>query len=83
MLFYVYPNHETNEIQYSNPQNESSIIHNNVATYAQALKQFHELNPVPETSSHQRLNFNSTINPFPLKETPSKISLNLFTIRVK
>ena len=55
MLKYVYPNRPTNDIQYSSPPNESPIIHNNVSTYAQALMQFHEFNPVPEISSHKRL----------------------------
>ena len=55
MLKYVYPNRATNDIQYSSPQNEILIIHNNVSTYAQALMQFHESNHVPEPSSHKRL----------------------------
>ena len=55
MLKYIYPNRPTNHIQYSSPPNESPIIHNNVSTYAQVVMQFHESNPVPETSSHKRL----------------------------
>ena len=53
----IYPNRPINHIQYSRPPNESPIIHNNVSTYAQALMQFHESNPVLETSSHKRLKF--------------------------
>ena len=37
MLTYVYTNCATNNIQYSSPQNESPIIHNNVSTYALTL----------------------------------------------
>ena len=55
MLNYIYPNRVTNNIQYTSPQYESPIIHNNVSTYAQALMHFHESNPVPDTSSHKRL----------------------------
>ena len=34
MLKYLYPNRTSTYIQYSSPQNESLIIHNNVSTYA-------------------------------------------------
>ena len=55
ILKYVYPNCTSKDIQYSSQQNEDQIIHNTVSTYAQALTQFHESNPVPITSSHKKL----------------------------
>ena len=83
MLKYFYANRATNDIQYSSPQNENPIIHNNISTYVQTLMQFHESNPVPDSSSHKRLKLQFNDKSNPLKETQSKKSLNLFTIRVK
>ena len=80
---YVYPNRAPNNIQYTSPQYESPIIHNNVYTYAQALIHFLESNPVPETSSYKRLKSNSMTKPITPKENQSITSPNLFTIRTK
>ena len=55
MINYVYPNRATNDIQYTNPQDESPVISNNASTYAQSLIHFHESDPIPEISSHKRL----------------------------
>ena len=71
MINDVYPSRATNNIQYTNPQYESPIIHNNVSIYAQTLMHFHESNPVPETSSHKRLTLQFNDKPIPQKETPT------------
>ena len=69
MLNYIYPNRVTNNIQYTSPQYESPIIHNNVSTHAQALIHFHESNLVPDTSSHKRLKLQFNEKPNPTKRT--------------
>ena len=69
MLNYIYPNRVTNNIQYTSPQYENPIIHNNVSTYAQALMHFHESNPVPDTTSHKRLKLQFNEKPNPTKRT--------------
>ena len=69
MLSYIYPNRVTNNIQYTSPQYESPIIHNNVSTYAQALMHFHESNPVLDTTSHKRLKLQFNEKPNPTKRT--------------
>ena len=82
MLKYVYPNRPTNDIQYSSSPNESPIIHNNVSTYAQALMQFHESNPVPKISSHKRLKLQFNEKSHSNKRNAIKEIPNLFTIKV-
>ena len=63
MLNYIYPNRVTNNIQYTSPQYEILIVHNNVSTYAQASMHFHESNPVLDTSSQKSLKLQFNENP--------------------
>ena len=49
MVTYIYSNRKTTDTNQSSQRNDTSIIHNNVSTYAQVLMQFHESNPIPET----------------------------------
>ena len=51
---YVYPDREEDERQYYQREN-NPVIHSNVSTYAQALMNFHEDNPVPTNNSNKRL----------------------------
>ena len=59
MLNYIYPNRKITDTNQLSQRNNIPILHTNVSTYAQALIQFNDSNPVPETSWHKRLNLQS------------------------
>ena len=61
MIKYIHPDRVNRDYTNYNQRSNPPIIHNNVSTYAQALMNFHESNPVPTQASQKRLKlqFNS------------------------
>ena len=61
MIKYIYPDRVNRDYNNYNQRSNPPINHNNVSTYAQALINFHESNPVPTQASQKRLKlqFNS------------------------
>ena len=61
MIKYIYPDRFNREYNNYNQKSNPLIIHSNVSTYAQALTNFHESNPVTTQASQKRLKlqFNS------------------------
>ena len=62
MIKYIYPDRVNRDYNNYNQRSNPPIIHTTVSTYAQALMNFHESNPVPTQVSQKRLKlqFNST-----------------------
>ena len=74
MIKYVYPEREEDERQDYQREN-SPVIHSNVSTYAQALMDFHEENPVPTHHSNKRLKMQfSEQTPMSKRDTPKELS---------
>ena len=61
MIKYIYPDRVNIYYNNYNQRTNTPIMHTNVSTYAQALMNFHESNPVPTQVSQKRLKlqFNS------------------------
>ena len=59
MIKYIYPDRVIRDYNNYDQRSNPPIIHNNVSTYAQALMNFHESNPVLTQASQNRLKLQS------------------------
>ena len=84
MIKYIYPDRVNREYTNYKQRSNPPIIHNSVSTYAQALMNFHESNPVPTQASQKRLKLQFNSNPITDKrahtqEVPQLIQKNYKT----